>query len=877
MPAPILITKLYIPPLQPKTVLRPHLIKRLNDCTQFKLTLVSASAGFGKTTLISEWVAGCKQPVAWLSLDKEHEDPTRFLTYIIASLQTISADIGEGLLVMLQSPQPPSTDLILTNLLNEIAAIPDSFILVLDDYHVPDSEAVNNILTFFLENMPPLMHMVIATREDPPLPLARLRGRGQLIELRAADLRFTLSEAAGFLNQMMGLDLSTDDIMLLATRTEGWITGLQLAAISMQGHKNTTSFIESFTGSHHFVLDYLIEEVLKQQTESIQSFLLRTSILDRMCGALCDAVLLKPSGTGQNTLRYLEQSNMFIIPLDNERRWYRYHHLFSELLKQRLQQRTASLLGDEGVAELHIRASEWYENNDLDIEAFHHAALANDIDRTLRLIEGKKMPLYFRGAVGSVLNWLKSLPKSVMDNKPLLWITYATVSLGFGQISGVEQNLKAAEAVLEGTDQDKITQDMTGRIASMRALLGVAQYNAETIKTQSLRALTYLSPENLSSRTTSTWTLGQAYVLLKDHTAAKKAFNETISIGQPSGNVVFTVLAKASLGSLLELENQLHPAAETYRQILQIVGDQPLPVLCDVHLGLARIFYQWNDMVSALQYVNTSIELARMFENSIDRFIVCEIFLSHIKLVTGNIDEAVSLLTDTAQSVHQYDFVHRIPEVKAQQVLTMIRQGNLETAAQIAEKHDLPMSKAQVFLARGDTSSALEILEPLQPEAGAAYWDGKQLKVMVLQAIALFDHDEKNKAVRLMDKVLNFTEPEGFIRIFVDQGMPMFRLLSETAARGIMPEYISRLTSAFNSEKKQNEEIQPLIDPLSQREIEVLELIALGLSNHEIGEKLFLALDTVKGHNRRIFSKLDVKNRTMAITKARSLNILSSE
>jgi LuxR family maltose regulon positive regulatory protein len=464
-----------------------------------------------------------------------------------------------------------------------------------------------------------------------------------------------------------------------------------------------------------------------------------------------------------------------------------------------------------------------------------------------------------------------------MDNKPLLWITYASVSLGFGRISGVEQNLKAAEAALEGTDQDKITRDLTGRIASMRAILGVTQYNAETIKTQSLRALEYLSPENLSSRTTSTWTLGQAYELLEDRAAAKKTYNETISIGQISGNVVFTILAKASLGSLQELENQLHLASETYHEILQIVGDQPLPVLCDVHLGLARIFYQWNDMDSALQYSQSSIGLARLFENTIDRFIVCEIFLSHLKLVTGDIDEAASLLARTVHSVHQYDFVHRIPEVKAQQVLTMIRQGNLETAAQIAEKHDLPMSKVQVFLARGDTSSALEILKLLQPEADTAPWDGKQLKIMALQSIALFDQGKKSEAVRLMGKVLTLTEPEGFVRIFVDEGLPMYRLLSETAAQGIMPDYIGRLVAVFKSEKKENEKIQPLIDPLSKREIEVLKLIAQGFSNNEIGEKLFLALDTVKGHNRRIFSKLDVKNRTMAITKAGSLNILNSQ
>ena len=873
----ILVTKLYIPPLQPKAVLRPQLTKHLNECKRRKLTLVSASAGYGKTTLISEWVANCKQPVAWLSLDQEHKDAGSFLTYFIAALQTIFKDIGHSLLATLQSPQHPSTDFILTNLLNELTDIPEAFILVLDDYHVIESESVDNILTFFLENMPPQMHLVIATREDPHLPLALLRGRGQLTELRAADLRFSHSEAGEFLTRMLGFELSADKISLLSTRTEGWITGLQLAAISLREHKNTSAFIESFTGSHYFVLDYLIEEVLKQQSESIQSFLLYTSILDRMCGSLCDTVLGSPTGTGQKTLEYLEHTNLFIIPLDSERCWYRYHHLFSELLKQRLLQKSAPLAGGLGVAELHIAASEWYEKNDLHIEAFHHAVLANDIDRSLRLVQGNGMPLYFRGAVGSVLNWLRTLPGSVMDKKPLLWITYASVSLGSGEISGVEQKLKAAEAALETAVQNKMTRDMTGQIASMRAIVGVTQYNPEIIKTQSLRALKYLSSENLSSRTTSKWTLGQAHLLLKEYSAAKEAYNEAISIGKTSGNVLFSLLARADLGSLQEWDNQLHSAADTYLQILTMVGDQPLPVLCDVHLGLARIFYQWNDMESAIQYADSSIELARLFENTIDRFITCEIFRSHLKLVAGNRDEAASQLAGIARSIQQNNYVHRIPELAAQQVVTLITQGRLEAAAQVAEKHALPIHAAQVFLARGDTSSALKKLEAFQAGTDTASWNQEQLKAMLLQAIAIFEQGEKDRAVRLMDKVLTMTEPEGFVRIFVDQGIPMCRLLSETAVRGIMPRYINRLITAFKAEKQENEEIQGLIDPLSQREIEVLELIAQGFSNHEIGEKLFLALDTVKGHNRRIFSKLEVKNRTMAIAKARSLTILKPE
>src|SRR5436305_1513435 len=393
MPTPILATKLYLPRLRPNVVIRPRLIERLNQGLHRQLTLIAATAGFGKTTLVSAWVEGIERPrarTAWLSLDEGENDPARFLAYLVAALQTIAATIGQGVLGVLQSPQPPPPEAMLTALLNDITALSDQFVLVLDDYHVLEAKAVDQALTFLLEHLPPQMHLVIATREDPPLPLARLRARGHLTEVRAADLRFTPSEAAAFLNQVMGLDLSAEDIAALERRTEGWIAGLQLAAISLQGHEDAAGFITSFTGSHHFVLDYLVEEVLGQQSERVQTFLLRTSILDRMSGPLCDAVLLDPSGSGQATLEHLERANLFLVPLDNERRWYRYHHLFADLLRQRLQQTGCS---SGGVTELHRRASQWYEENGLEVEAFLHAAAANDLDRAERLIEGRGVPL----------------------------------------------------------------------------------------------------------------------------------------------------------------------------------------------------------------------------------------------------------------------------------------------------------------------------------------------------------------------------------------------------------------------------------------------------------------------------------------------------
>jgi LuxR family transcriptional regulator, maltose regulon positive regulatory protein len=369
MPTPILATKLYLPQLRSHVVSRPRLITRLNEGLQGKLTLISAPAGFGKTTLVSQWLAGCGRPAAWLSLDAWENDPARFLTYLIAALQTLEATIGAGVVNVLQSPQPPSTESILTTLLNDITAISDEFILVLDDYHVIEAKPVGQALTSLVEHLPPHMHLVIVTREGPPLPLARLRARGYLSELRAADVRFTPAEAAEFLNQVMGLTLSAEHIAALERRTEGWIADLQLAALSLQGHQDATSFIASFTGSHQFVMDYLVEEVLGQQSESVQTFLLRTSILDHLCGPLCDAVVLDSAPCGQATLEYLERANLFTIPLDNERRWYRYHHLFADLLRLRLRQSVTSSPGEaeSQVNALHIRASVWFEDHGLEL------------------------------------------------------------------------------------------------------------------------------------------------------------------------------------------------------------------------------------------------------------------------------------------------------------------------------------------------------------------------------------------------------------------------------------------------------------------------------------------------------------------------------
>ena len=882
----LLATKLFVPTARPGLVQRARLMERLQSILTCRLTLVSAPAGFGKTTLVSEWVSSCGRPVAWLSLDKGDNDPASFLAYLVSALRTIMPGIGAGILNLLNTTQsqPPPIESLLTTLVNEITTIPENFILVLDDYHVIEAKPVDQGLTFLLEHLPAQLHLVIATREDPPLPLARLRARGQLTELRANDLRFTPAEAVEFLNRVMGLSLSAEDIAALENRTEGWIAGLQLAAISMQGDKDTASFIKSFTGSHHFVLDYLLEEVLQKQSASVQTFLLRTSILGRLCGPLCDAVLLDPSASGQDTLEYLEHANLFIVPLDHERHWYRYHHLFADLLRQRLRQSMAELKQDigKGDAELHERASKWFEDNGQDIEAFQHAAAADDIERAERLIDNSGLSHRFSGRA-ILLDWLASLPAQVLDAKPSLWVKYASALLGGGQTTGVEEKLQAAEAVLLGTESEDKSRDLIGQIAAARATLALTRYQPDAMIAQALRALEYLAPDNLYSRFVANWTMAFAYRLRGERATAGRAFTEALSTAKASGNVRGAFLATLCLGDMDELENRLYQAVENYRRALQLLGDQPPPSASEAYLGLARIFYEWDDLDAAQEYAEQSLQLAQQYDRLLDRLIVGQVFMARLKLARRDVPGAAAVLAEAEQSVRQNNFVHRMPEVAAAQVLALLRQGNLTAAASLAETHDLPISRARALLAQGDPSAALAVLEPLRRQMEAKGWADERLKAMILQAVALHAHGEKEKAEQLLGEALALAEPGGFIRIFADEGSPMVQLLSEAAAHGIMPEYVAKLLAAFESEKPKIDDKpelstaplgQPLKEPLSRRELEVLQLMAEGLSNREIGERLFLALDTIKGHNRIIFGKLQVQRRTEAVARAREWGLL---
>jgi LuxR family maltose regulon positive regulatory protein len=929
MSAPILATKLYIPPPRPGAVPRPRLLERLNEGLRQdqgsarKLTLISAPAGFGKTALAATWVAGFEQNepklrVAWLSLEEADGEPARFLAYLITALQTIVSDLGAGVLVALQAPQPP-LEVILTALLNEIAAIPADFVLVLDDYHLVDSQQVDQAVAFLVEHLPPQMHLIIATREDPHLPLSRLRARGQLTELRAADLRFTSAEAAEFLNQVMGLNLPAEDIAALETRTEGWIAGLQLAALSMQGQKDATGFIKSFTGSHHFVLDYLMEEVLQQQPEGVKTFLLRTSILERLCGSLCDAVLQgdhdpTSSASGQETLEYLEHANLFNVPLDNERRWYRYHHLFAELLRHRLEQTSPAL-----APELHRRASVWLESENLIEEAVAHAFASRDWEHTANLIYHFAHRVHIQTNLTTLGGWLAALPEPVMRARPWLCVYQALAWYWTGPRDRIEEYLQLAEQALPGSQMPEAeATHLAGYIAAVRAHYALVSGNIPRVLAMAQAALQQL-PEGDYMRGWTAVALGGAYWGQGNVVASQQAFQTAKTVALQH-NYRFRAVAPACyVGMQLVKQGKLDEALCVYREGVEyatVAGGQQLPiagfpkvklgdvlrerndlpgadqwlrpgveqclqlghpdVLADAYAALARLQLAQNDWPGAYATFQKADELAQ--KSPVDPFVRCWLDDCRVRLwlAKGRLDdltrwaEASGLTVDGELSYH-YD-LHQLN-------LARLLLARARRAATPAGAHAC-LSQVSSLLAR------------LLVAAEKAGWVHESIKSLVLQALVSAESSDKDMALRAVGRALALAEPGGFIRLFVDEGEPMRSLIADYCCAAekqsrdrVHPQsgYLDILLAAFvqPAAKPQSATTSgvstresAIVEPLSQRELEILRLIAQGLSNQEIGARLFLALNTVKGHNRVIFDKLQVERRTEAIARARELGLL---
>ncbi|MCB9116539.1 MAG: tetratricopeptide repeat protein [Caldilinea sp.] len=879
MPEPILATKLYIPPPALRLAPRPRLVERLAAGTRRRLTLIAAPAGFGKTTLVSSWVAGIEAGegprVAWLALEREESDLARFFTYVVAALRTVAPGAGAGVLEMLQSGRPSAPQALAAALVNDLAALPGEIVLVLDDLHAVESAAVDEALAFLLDHQPPQLHLVVTTRSDPHLPLARLRARDQLAEIRAADLRFTLAEASDFLTRAMRLELPPASIAALEARTEGWIAGLQLAALSMEGRRaegagGMAAFVDSFTGSHRFVLDYLVEEVLNQQPAAMQRFLLRTSILERLCGPLCDAVVRDAATPGQATLEAIERANLFIVPLDNERRWYRYHHLFADLLRQSLAQ-TADL--DEN--EAHRRASAWLEANGLALEAFHHAVAANDTARAAQLVAGQGMPLYLQGAAAPVLDWLATLPRAELDAQPALWVMWASaLTMSGAQSSTIEEKLAAAEATLSGVAAGEEPRDLAGQIAAIRAMLAVPLNDVETIIAQAQQARALLRADNLPMRTTTAWSLGYAYQIRGERAAAGLAYAEAIDVAQASGNLMVELGATTCLGQIREAEGDLHEAEGQYRRVLEMVGDPPWPVACEAYLGLARLHYQWNELETAQSFGERSLELALEMQN-VDTPAACGIFLARLHLARGDAQAATAALAQAEAIARRHGFEHQMGALVAMRVRILLRQGQMAEAAHLlAAAGDDASSRARVLLAQGDAAAALAAIEPWRDEAERRQWADERLAALVLQAVAHEAAGATVEAVQVLGEALSAGEAGGHVRVFVDEGEPMVRLLREVAAEGRHASYAHRLLAALGAGAARSASPQPLVEPLSERELEVLRLLATELSGPEIARKLHVSLNTLRTHTKNIYSKLDANSRLGAVHRAEALGLL---
>ena len=895
MSAPILATKLYIPSARSKIVARPHLVKQLNEGIHKKLSLISTPAGFGKTTLLGEWLASFSRPVAWLSLDEADNDLTRFFSYLIAALQTVSEDIGISAKRLLQSPDPPPFETILTVLLNEITTHSDNIILILDDYHLIDSRKIDQVLSFLIEHLPPQMHLILATREDPNIPVARLRAKGQLTELRAPDLRFTTSEAAEFFNQTMGLQLTAQAINTLEQRTEGWITGLHLVALSLLGHQNTDDFIASFSGSHHFVLDYLVEEVLQLQSENIQDFLLSTSILERLSASLCNALRPHSEDSAQEILEYLERANLLLVPLDNKREWYRYHHLFADVLQVHLRK-----VQPNHIVDLHLRASVWYEQNGFRADAIHHALAAQDFERAADLIELE----WFANNRTNLWSttWMsqaQKLPDELIRSRVTLSIGLAWDYLFSGDLQSAEIRLQDANRLVVASPSD-INEDQRALLALAGAFHAQAFGDIDSTIQHAHQALTNLHRENLYLIGIANSLLGLAYWAKGDLKTAVTHMSSAITNIRMAGRLLFAITSAYALAEIRIAQGRLYDAINVYKEALQfatIEGEPILSGIADLHLGLSKVYFeQGNDEASKkhLQICQSFGQQATMPDHQYALY-----------LVQARIHEGQGVLNDALKAFELAEQNYRkgpIPIVRpiaTWKVRIWLRQDKLdESLAWVRSKNlsiedNLPylqefdyITFARVLIAyyksgRSEEAvhEAIELLERLLRTSEENERIASQIEILILQTLAHDALGDKSSALTSLQSALELAEPESYVRIFVDENIPMARLLSEAKTHGIMPDFVNKLLDLFETKEPLSEQSTlsaspPLIEPLSERELEVLQLIAQGLSNHAIADRLFLAVSTIKGHNQRLFGKLGVQRRTEAVARARDLGLI---
>ena len=924
-------------PRRQHLVRRARLNERLSAGLHHPLTVIVAPAGWGKTTLLGDWCdeqqAGTPEPlpsIAWLALDEGDNDLARFLRYVIAALQGVHPDLVRPTPANLGSQEVPSPEAFLTLLLNDLAGLPQDVVLVLDDYHLITSTPIHAALGFLLDHLPPRMHLFIATRSDPPLPLPRLRARGQLVEVRAADLRFTHAEAATFLEETMHLGGVAEEVAALEARTEGWIAGLQLAALALQGHGDSRTFIEGFTGSHRYIADFLLEEVFRRLPERVQIFLLHTSILHRLTGSLCDHLTGEQDGDAM--LEHLERANLFVFPLDMEHSWYRYHRLFAELLRHQLQQQ-----GAEHVRALHRCAAEWFEQQAHEVfperhsgrvtgrpsgwdmslitEAIDHALAAQDWERAAGLIENiADIIMWQRGERASMHRWLAAIPDEITRSRPRLCLVQAWASLWSGRLDAVESHLSDAESAiaddrrrrpgpLDDQDARASARAIRGELAAIGAEL--AHFRGDLTRSLDLshRALENLRADEKALRGIAMAVQADAHAASGEVIAATRVYQDASASLEGAGRLVPALVCGGHLTRLQAMQGQLHQAAETYEEVRQraeAYGLERSPALGMAMVWMGDILREWNDLGAAREYLVDGIALGRQWEALAEHMVAGAISLARVHQASGDLRAAHRVLEEQLRRPREHD-ARGLGRLAAYRARLWLAEGRIAAAAQWARNagldgNDEPnfhreselVTLARILVVHEEWDQAARMLSRLCHAAEAGGRLSTVIETLVLQALASEGRGDPAEASRLLEQALTLAEPGGYIRIFLDEGAHLAALLRRIDPRGIVRRYLDTLLAAFDGRDARARVagatavgevascglIQPLVDALSERELEVLRLIAAGRSNREIARELIVTVGTVKKHINNIFGKLRVQSRTQSVARARELRLL---
>lgn len=908
----LLRTKLFTPRVPAEVIPRPRLLARLNAGLQRPLTLMTAPAGFGKTTLLSQWLAQTGLPTAWVSLDERDNDPIHFWAYVTAALQTLYPHVGQSALALLQAPHPPPLETILTELLNDLTTIPQDFVLVLDDYHTIEHPEIHRAGSFVLEHLPPHTHIAIAGRTEPPLPLSLWRARRQLIEIGPADLRFTEAEVADFLNRVMGLQLTAENIAALEAATEGWIAGLQLAALSMQGEADVTSFIRTFSGSHRYVFDYLAQEILERQPAAVQRFLLETSILDRLSGPLCDALLqnVSPAAAQPSAfiLHTLESAHLFITPLDNERRWYRYHTLFGEFLRARL----AQVMSPATIAALHGRAAAWYVAHHETDEALQHYLAAQDFETAADLLESHAETYFTRSTLVTLARWIQALPASLLARRPRLAMIYAWATLATGQMDETERALSLIETALGATTESLVAEPAALpshirapliEVAVLRTSMGMAHFNTADVQQTAAALLPYLSAGEGGLYNTAAdlrppllFNLALSHEFSGNVAAALPLYAEVLELSLIQQNMHIVPMALGHLGQLQTLRGQLREAERTYRRALQLAESMsavPSPLAGNALAGLGQLYYEWNDLATAHAYLERAIALGKPW-NSWESLVPGHLGLARIYRARGDWAAAYATLDELEALCRRVHMELLLPAVAVARVSLQLAQGDQEAAARWGANADLRPDTApdhfregealvflRLLLAQQHLDDAAQLAELLLHAAETGERYHSVLEILVLQAQLHAARGQLPEALRALERALTLAEPEGYVRLFVDEGEGLRGLLARLGdTGGALQSYARALLAHFDTAQPVTptspalHPAAPLPEPLTERELEVLRYLADGLSNPEIAATLVVSLNTVKTHVKAIFDKLHVRNRTAAAARARELGLL---